>query len=329
MFMRLTVLWFVIVSVWAWLVAYILIIIMTGWRMDRIGGCVECPARSNAVGGAIGLAILLVVLLLILYYMVIIRGDDVKGKYTIEMLQAQADFDSQFDAYHARGSSRRISRQESASIVTGGSGDRARAGSEPVNTKPLILTPEARAPRTLTYNLKIIVGFLQVATALTILVDTPWPTGFSTFVSAFDIVNLSFIPWESVECATDLDWYIIMAITGAVPLLILIVASLVFFPTLWICEKRDFGDDDSSRTKRKRWRQLFSKALLFTLFLVFPAVSSRVLGLFHCRDVNGTSYLVADFKLQCGDDRWHKYLGLAVVYLCMLLRRPSFPFSSL
>ncbi len=37
------------------------------------------------------------------------------------------------------------------------------------------------------------------------------------------------------------------------------------------------------------------------------------LSFFLCRTVDGTSYLVADFTLQCGSEEWNKYLPLAIV----------------
>jgi ferredoxin-NADP reductase len=39
----------------------------------------------------------------------------------------------------------------------------------------------------------------------------------------------------------------------------------------------------------------------------YPGVSKVVLGYFVCRDVEGVSYLVADFTIQCTDDTWMQY----------------------
>jgi hypothetical protein len=46
---------------------------------------------------------------------------------------------------------------------------------------------------------------------------------------------------------------------------------------------------------------------------VYPTVSSRALSFFACRDVDGVSYMVADFKLQCGTEQWKSYMPLAVI----------------
>jgi hypothetical protein len=46
---------------------------------------------------------------------------------------------------------------------------------------------------------------------------------------------------------------------------------------------------------------------------VYPSVSSQVLSFFICRQVNGTNYLVADFTLECFNDRWNRYLPFAII----------------
>jgi hypothetical protein len=45
-----------------------------------------------------------------------------------------------------------------------------------------------------------------------------------------------------------------------------------------------------------------------------------VFGFFVCREVNGESFLVADFSLRCGlsDERWSRYLPFALVTLLLV-----------
>ncbi len=50
---------------------------------------------------------------------------------------------------------------------------------------------------------------------------------------------------------------------------------------------------------------------------MYPAVSSRVLSFFICRTVSGTSYLVADFELECYNSEWYQYLPVALVGLLL------------
>jgi hypothetical protein len=63
---------------------------------------------------------------------------------------------------------------------------------------------------------------------------------------------------------------------------------------------------------------------------MYPSVSSEVLSFFLCREVNGVSYLLADFNLQCGNAVWLKYLPLAIAGVVMYpIGIPLFLFISL
>jgi hypothetical protein len=57
--------------------------------------------------------------------------------------------------------------------------------------------------------------------------------------------------------------------------------------------------DHAERVRRKRVRRNFWKMLFFVLFLVYPTVSSTVLRTYVCKDIEGESYMVADFTQKC------------------------------
>jgi hypothetical protein len=94
-------------------------------------------------------------------------------------------------------------------------------------------------------------------------------------------------------------------------------------------ETDPFREDYFARKRRNRqaWR-----LSLFTMFLVYPYVSSTILRMHVCKDVEGVKYLLADFTLQCYTDRWHRYLpynvfaifvypvGIPALFLALLLR---------
>jgi hypothetical protein len=73
------------------------------------------------------------------------------------------------------------------------------------------------------------------------------------------------------------------------------------------------SDDPFYRERRRTWRLHFTKALLFTLFLVYPGVSSRVLSIYLCKEVNTVPYLVHDFTLHCYTGQWNSYAIYAAV----------------
>ncbi len=54
----------------------------------------------------------------------------------------------------------------------------------------------------------------------------------------------------------------------------------------------DLSDSSAARNARNAERYKWVKMVIFCMFLIYPAVSSRVLSFFVCRTVNGVSYLV-------------------------------------
>jgi len=87
----------------------------------------------------------------------------------------------------------------------------------------------------------------------------------------------------------------------------------------WLCftvaNRRDFNDDDTQRRRRREWLHKTYRLALFTLFLLYPGVSSSVLAMFTCHDVEGTYYMLSDIRVLCLDARWYRYLPVAVMAL--------------
>jgi hypothetical protein len=54
--------------------------------------------------------------------------------------------------------------------------------------------PESRVNPNFQYNLKILLGFFQVATTVVGITEIPWPSAFAEFLSALSWINLDFLP---------------------------------------------------------------------------------------------------------------------------------------
>ncbi len=57
------------------------------------------------------------------------------------------------------------------------------------------------------------------------------------------------------------------------------------------------------------------KLVFVALFLMYPGVSSRALGFFVCREIDGEWYLQADFTLNCYTSEYARYTALAVMMI--------------
>jgi len=175
----------------------------------------------------------------------------------------------------------------------------------------------------LTYKLKIILGFFQISTNLTFSLNMPWPRNFVEFVSIFNIFNLDIVQWSSVNCVTLINYYSKMLIIGFIPILALLVISLFYLaPHYWkhrgglpFLQVPDPVFHD--RMARKRRRRKFWKLMLFTLFLIYPHVSSTMLRMYVCRKVEGEYYLVEDFHIRCFDSEWDSYLPANIIFIIL------------
>jgi heme/copper-type cytochrome/quinol oxidase subunit 2 len=158
----------------------------------------------------------------------------------------------------------------------------------------------------LTYKLKIMVSFLQITTNMTDVLNMPWPTYFHRFINVFNVFNLDFLQWTSFGCIGTVDYYIKFLLATLIPMAI-ILGIVVFYLLPYYARHR--GNDDDMKAARKRQRRKAWKLVLFTLFLVYPKVSSLILRMYVCKTVEGVDYLKGDFTRKCYDATWKKYLG--------------------
>lgn len=174
-----------------------------------------------------------------------------------------------------------------------------------------------RAKPNFTYKMKLLLGFFQITTNLTFVVDTPWPRGYAKFVAFFDFLNLDFVPWNSVGCLTKLDYYEQLIIVTSMPLAVLFFIILLYVgPQLLMNYRENKSDRLHYKQHMKRIMAKFFKLFFFTVFMLYPGVSAVVCKFYVGREVNGTVYLLANFKFDketvLGDSKWLSYLPYAL-----------------
>ena len=169
--------------------------------------------------------------------------------------------------------------------VTGGAG--VDAGDAPKKIDDIFVEERIRNKPNFTYKMKIIISFFQIATNLSFQVEVPWPSYYRRFISIFTFFTLDFVPWQSVGCVTLLDYYAKLLVVTVTPVVIFILLILLFLVPMYYLDRRDMRDDASLRAAHKRSRRKFWKLVLFTVFLLYPNVSSTVLGFFVCKNVAG------------------------------------------
>lgn len=239
--------------------------------------CEPCPQQGMAVTQSVIFIFLIVCAVVLLYYIVIRSDKDLHD----EMKRR----DNEEDFYELNG--------EDA-------------------IKRAVSKRTRHAPN-FTFKLKIIIGFMQIGTNLAFVSSVPWPKYYLEFIRIFDFVNFEFVPWTSVGCVTTMNFIAKLYIVTLTPLFVFFVLAVLYLgPARWYV-RRDMSDTQLATKAVKRLSKQFWKLILFTVFLIYPSLSSKVLGYFVCREVDGVNYLVGDFTIHCGDPEWLKHLPLGIV----------------
>lgn len=183
------------------------------------------------------------------------------------------------------------------------------------------LSPENKVESRFTSSLKILVSFFQITASLSVFDDVQLPTYFAKFISAFQIINLDFIPWQALSCVATFNFFTKMLLYGFVPIFGFVTFGVSFMTWVKMKDLKDVEDDSPSRVHRKKLKLQVWRMCLFALFLIYPLVSRNILQFFVCQKVGNEYYLETDFTIKCFQGEWMVYLGYAVFFVVV------FPFG--
>ena len=193
------------------------------------------------------------------------------------------------------------------------------AAAEPSNA-PLVTARSFEGPpapaENLTYKLKIMLSFLQIATNLSSGLDITWPTLYKSFLLNFDIINFSSILGNvtSSECIGAVTYYREWLTLMLAPLIALgacIVLYLVPSHLDLFCFRRQTLQA-KTRTRMKFW-----KLFLYCLFLVYPSLSSTVLRQHVCLTIDNTYWLLTNLRVQCYTSDWYYYSYVSIPFIIL------------
>jgi hypothetical protein len=145
-------------------------------------------------------------------------------------------------------------------------------------------------------------------TNLAVGLDIQWPTLFIEFINIFNPTSLDFIQLAAVDCVADTNYFWKLYAWCSFPPL-LIGALLVFYLMPIYVMNPPSGENDVIRKRRviarKKGRRNFQRLFLFSLFLIYPTVSSTIVRTFVCQKVEDDFYLKADFNVKCYEGLWN------------------------
>lgn len=307
---------------------------MPGYKSSGPGtDCVACPAtQAMAWGATVGIVVALVVLLLVLYTIALrvanaqqarlfecvllkqqlaretlasaLKADDV----FFTDLRAEihgAENKSDYEADEPKDLEAKVKE-----LLT----RRRDATTEKLN---LALKQTSRQAPNFMYKVKILIGFFQIASYLPSQGDIEWPRAFQDFISAFSLFNFDFIPWQSLGCAANLNYFNKTVIVGFVPICAALVLVVFFAIGVFMSDTTSLENQmEKGQRHSGYWRQ-FVRLLLFTVFLLYPLVSKSAIGVFNCITVEGVDYLVADFNLHCYDSTWTTFAFIDGLFILL------------
>jgi len=153
-----------------------------------------------------------------------------------------------------------------------------------------------------TYKLKILLGFMQILSNVSTALEIQWPQSFIDFLQLFNPFQLDFLKYANVDCiAKDYNFFFAMyAWVLLPPVVILLLVVFYLLPGY----RRFPAKTEKAHRMRKARRRQFWRLVCFTLFLIYPSVSSTILRTYVCEDIEGIRYLQSDFSITCDTAEW-------------------------
>jgi len=172
-----------------------------------------------------------------------------------------------------------------------------------------------QAKPNVTFKLKIAVGFAQIVTNLSNGLEIRWPATFKSFLTWFNIFNFDWISASGVGCIYgEFSHYSKLVVMLGTPIAVFLILYLCYYlPSRCKVMYKHANDGVAQSEQLLGHRAKFWRLILYTLFLVYPLVSSTIVRTFPCKTVLGEAYLLADFKVSCDDPIYTTWVWVATV----------------
>ena len=153
---------------------------------------------------------------------------------------------------------------------------------------------------------KILIGFIQVLSAATSLIDIQWPEKLLSFTNLLSLINLDFVKITSAECVSNhISYYQNLLSVTIIPFVFLAVSIPITILVVFLKEKKDKLQTATT--------VVWQNSLLF-LFIIYTGVATTILAVYNCKEFeDGNSYLVKDYDIQCYTDEYRSYLAYGIV----------------
>ena len=157
-------------------------------------------------------------------------------------------------------------------------------------------------------KIKILISYLQLLTLLSINLNIKWPAFIYDIINGLDFINLDIfgLTNEDIKCSMNIDYYDQFIMTMSMLPLVLFFLYFAKYITAKIKKDEHF-------IKNKLENRYVYTNVLFT-YLLYSPISSSILKLYKCTNINEKWYLTTDMSIECYDDKWILYCLLGVIF---------------
>jgi uncharacterized membrane protein len=155
-------------------------------------------------------------------------------------------------------------------------------------------------------KMRILIGYLQITSALLSSFDIPWPPMTMQLLQSLTFVNFNFM-----EFFLPLDPCVLhtsFLSQAAFHMAILPICALVVVVAA-VCA--------TCCGQRKVVVQRAKTAMVTIVFLLYPGIVTRVFTTLKCRTIGTTPYLVADYSVVCGQGK-HAIMALVMAVFALV-----------
>ena len=170
----------------------------------------------------------------------------------------------------------------------------------------------------------IMISFLQVLSAVTTTYSSvDWPESFRTTSEPFGVVNLdvSFV-LPLADCSLSLDYGTKLLLHIFTPVAIVISIKLAEFAAISRANCHSRKNPEPKKKKKERMsaqKGLGDRIAITLVFLVYPSMTTRIMQMWRCDDIEGVLYLETDYNEVCDSSINGKYGAYRSISVVMII----------
>jgi len=159
---------------------------------------------------------------------------------------------------------------------------------------------------------KILISFVTVLISVDVQFGVAWPPAFAQALDLLSIFSFDLGVLGGILCHVDYGFYDLLFGSTMLLLGMVLAIWLVYF----FLRRLATGSHGHS--------ELYQRAMYVAVYLclfAYPVVSVRVIDTFGCHEVEGVSYLRADYSIECYTSRWWGnavYAGIWILFFVFL-----------